>query len=108
MFPSQLTGVTEQVSDLTSLQMCVAGTSHGSADYTPNSLTFQSGGATPRLKQLRKKKPPLPGVSLVHGGVFCEHNPIHNEVTREQITRSENAAISQAQERNLCSVGEKD
>lgn len=107
-FPSQLTGMTQQVSDLTSLQMCVAGTSPGSTGYTSNSLTFQSGGTIPRLKQLRGKKTPLlPGVFWAYRSVFRGHNPIHNKVAREQTTRSENCCYGPSPGSGICAVLER-
>lgn len=90
--------MTEKVSDLTSLPMCVAGTSQGSADYTPSASPFSLGAPHLNLKQLSKRRslhcqafPGSLGVSFVDTTLF---------ITRWQESRSPGqmiAAIGQAQ-----------
>lgn len=94
------------MSALTSLQVCVAGTSHGSADYTPNSPTFPAGGTTPRLKQLRKKSLHC---QVFPGSVEVSFVDKTLSITRWQESRSpgqKTAATGQAQG-TVCTVLER-
>lgn len=104
---SQLTGVTEQVSDSTSLQVCVAGTSQ-EVQITPQQPHLSVWGLHPSSEATEEQEEAsVPGVSWVHGAVFCGHNPIHTEVLREQITRSENCCYWPGPQNRICAVLER-